>query len=85
MKKKQVVRIITWSTAALFIPVLGQLFVDGWNWGINDFAFAWVFFNLLGLTYVFVTNKIKRRGMRLAAGAAVVAVFAFIWGMLATG
>lgn len=85
MQKKQVVRIITWSTAALVIPILGQLFVDGWNWGPGDFAFAWVFFNLLGLTYTFVTHKITHRGMRTMAGIIVIALFAFVWIRLATG
>jgi hypothetical protein len=74
-----------WSTAALIVPILGQLFVNGWNWGLGDFVFAWVFFNILGITYTFVTNKIAHRGGRIAAGILVVAIFAFIWGMLATG
>ncbi len=85
MQKKQVIKILIWSTVALIIPVIGQLFVDGWNWTWHDFLFAWVFFNVLGLTYTFVTNKITRPGYRIAAGVIVVAVFAFIWGMLATG
>lgn len=85
MEKKQVIKIATWSTIALIVPVLGQLFVDGWNWGAGDFLFAWVFFNLLGLSYTFVTNKIAHRGARIAAGVLVVAVFVFVWVMLATG
>ncbi|MDB5254160.1 MAG: hypothetical protein JWL80_226 [Parcubacteria group bacterium] len=85
MKRKQVIRIVTWSTAALVIPILGQLLVSGWNWGPGDFVFAWVFFNILGLTYTFVTNKIVHRGSKIAAGILVIAIFAFIWIMLATG
>jgi predicted PurR-regulated permease PerM len=85
MKRKQVTKIITWSTAARIIPILGQLFVDGWNWGPGDFAFAWVFFNVLGLTTTFVTNKIASRRSKIAAGLIVVAFFASIWVMLATG
>lgn len=85
MQKKQIIKIATWSTITLIIPVLGQLFVNGWNWGLGEFVFAWVFFNILGLTYVFVTNRISDRGLRIMAGMAVVLFFAFIWGMLATG
>jgi hypothetical protein len=85
MEKKQIIKIVTWATAALIIPVFGQLFVNGWNWGLGDFAFAWVFFNMLGLTYVFVTNKIVNRTTRIVAGLAVIAVFVFIWVRLATG
>lgn len=85
MEKKQVVKIVGWSTIALIIPILGQLFVDGWNWGVGDFIFAWVFFNLLGFVYTFVTNKIVNRGSKITAGVIVVAIFGSIWIMLATG
>ncbi|MFA6050072.1 MAG: hypothetical protein WC761_02640 [Candidatus Paceibacterota bacterium] len=85
MKRKQVIKVVTWSTIALVVPVFGQLFVEGWNWGPGDFAFAWVFFNLLGITYTFVTDKIGSRGGKVVAGIIVVAIFTFVWVMLATG
>ncbi len=85
MKRKQVIKIITWSTIALIVPILGQLFVDGWSWGPGDFIFAWVFFNILGLCSVFVRSKISSRGGRIVAGTIVFAIFAFIWVTLATG
>jgi len=85
MQKRRIQKIALWSAAALIVPVLGELFVDGWNWGIGEFAFAWVFFNLLGHTYAFVTDRIARPGLRIAAGVAVVLAFAFVWVVLATG
>lgn len=85
MQKKQIIKIVSWSTLALVIPILGQLFVEGWNWTWHDFLFAWVFFNILGFVYTFVTNKISMRRWRIVAGLFVVAVFAFVWVMLATG
>ena len=85
MQKKQVIRVIIFSTVALIIPILGELFVEGWNWGVGEFIFAWVFFNILGITYTFVTNKIVNPKARIAAGILVVAIFAFIWIRLATG
>lgn len=85
MKKQQIIKIVKWSSIALIIPILGQLFVDGWNWGPGDFLFAWVFFNILGLSYTFVTNKITHNVGKIVAGVAVVIFFAFIWAMLATG
>lgn len=85
MQKAQFKKIVIWSTAALVIPILGQLFVNGWNWGLSDFLFAWVFFNLLGVTYTVVTNKIVYKRARIAAGIVVVGIFAFIWAILATG
>jgi len=85
MQKKQLITIVTWSTIALIVPTLGQLFVDGWNWGPGDFLFAWVFFNLLGITYTFVTNTITHRTGKIAAGVFVVVLFACVWAILATG
>ncbi len=85
MEKKQLVRIVIWSSVALVIPILGQLLVAGWNWGLGDFVFAWIFFNVLGVTYTFVTNKITSRLYRALAGMLVIGVFVFIWVTLATG
>lgn len=85
MKREQIIKILTWSTVALIVPILGRLFVNGWNWGVGDFIFAWVFFNLLGFTYTFVTYKIVHRELKIAAGVLVVGIFTFIWIMLATG
>ena len=85
MKRKQIILILIRSTIALIIPILGQLFVNGWAWGLGEFIFAWGFFNILGLTYTFVTNKITSRRGKIVAGIIVVAVFTFIWIRLATG
>ena len=85
MKRNQVINIVSWSTIALIVPVLGQLFVDGWNWGLGDFIFAWVFFNLLGFTTIFVSNKINHKIGKIVGTVIVVAIFAFVWIRLATG
>mgnify|MGYP007071594720 CR=1 FL=1 len=85
MKKTQIVTILIRATLALIIPLSGELFVDGWNWGLGEFVFAWVFFILLGLATTFVMNTIPHRKGRLAAGICVVLVFAYIWVRLATG
>ena len=79
MEKKQIIKVIICSTVALIIPILGQLFVNGWNWTLGDFAFAWVFFNMLGIAYSFVTHRITHRMGKIAAGIIVVAIFTFIW------
>ncbi len=85
MKRKQIRTILTRSTIALVVPLCGQLFVDGWNWGWGEFLFAWVFFNLLGFATTFVMNSIPNRRVRIVAGISVVLVFAYIWARLATG
>lgn len=85
MQKKQVRRVVVRSSIALIIPILGQLFVDGWNWGVGDFVFAWVFFNILGLAVTFAQNKIQSRAGKIIAGVVIALVFAAIWIILATG
>lgn len=85
MKKEKILKIICWSTVALIIPALGQIFVTGWNWDALDFIFAWIFFNIFGLTYAFVTNTMSYRKSKIIAGVITTAVFVFIWVMLATG
>jgi hypothetical protein len=85
MQKKTIVSVVLLATAALLIPLLGNMYISGWNWTAGDFTFAWVFFIILGLTYKFVTSRITNRGFRIAAGLAVVAVFVSIWVILATG
>jgi hypothetical protein len=85
MQKKNIINSITGATVALIVPMLGNKFVDGWNWSWHDFVFAWVFFVVLGLTYSFVTGKIVDRTRRIIAGIAVIGVFATVWVILATG
>ncbi len=85
MKKESIYKIVLWSTLALLIPFVGNIYVNGWNWGVGDFVFAWIFFILLGSTYTFVTKQISNSTYRILAGIVVVLVFASVWVMLATG
>jgi hypothetical protein len=85
MKRKDIIRIVLISLGLLIIPLIGQLTVDGWSWGWNDFLFAWVFFTIVGITYKFFTRNTTTRNHKLAVGAGVAIFFGFIWGMLATG
>lgn len=85
MQKKQCINIIIWSTIALIVPVFGQLFVNGWNWGLGEFLFAWVFFNIFGFTYTIVTNKFVSSRSKLIAATIIVILFVLIWVRLATG
>ncbi|HLP43936.1 MAG TPA: hypothetical protein VK145_01510 [Candidatus Nanoarchaeia archaeon] len=83
--KKSILRIMSWSAVALIVPLLGNTFVDGWNWSWHDFLFAWVFFVVMSTSILFATKKVSNPNYRIAAGAVVFLVFAAIWVMLATG
>jgi FtsH-binding integral membrane protein len=81
--KTTVFKIMGWAAIALVIPMLGNQFVEGWNWNWNDFVFAWVFWVLMATTILFLTRRVTK--YRLAIGTFVFLVFVAIWVMLATG
>jgi len=85
MQKKNIKNILIGATTALLIPIFGKIFLEGWNWGVGDFVFAWVFFVTLGLTYKFITGKISNPNYRTMAGIAIVGIFTAVWVLLATG
>ncbi len=85
MQKSNIINSVYGATIALLIPFFANIFVNGWNWGIGDFIFAWIFFIILGLTYTYVTHMVTHRVGRVFAGIMVVLCFTFVWVMLATG
>jgi hypothetical protein len=81
--KNSFLKITGWATIALIIPLLGNQFVEGWNWNWNDFVFAWVFWVVMATTILFVTKRATK--YRMVIGIVVFLVFAAFWVMLATG
>lgn len=81
--KNSILKIMGWATVALIIPLLGNQFVEGWNWDWNEFLFAWVFWVVMATTILLITRRIGK--YRLLVGIAVFLIFASIWAMLATG
>ena len=81
--KNSILKIMGWAAVALIIPLLGNQFVDGWNWSWNDFLFAWVFWVVMATTILLVTRRVVR--YRVVVGVAVFLAFATIWAILATG
>ncbi len=74
-----------WSAVALIIPLLGNQFVEGWNWNAGDFLFAWIFFVVMSTTIRLVTNVVPNKKYRAIVGVIVFLPFLFLWAMLATG
>ena len=81
--KNSILKIMIWSAVALIIPLLGNQFVEGWNWNWNEFLFAWVFWVVMATTILFATKKVGK--YRLLFGTAIFLFFAAFWVMLATG
>ena len=74
---------MAWAAVALIIPLLGNEFVEGWNWSWNDFVFAWVFWVIMATSILFLTRQFNKH--RVIIGIVVFLIFASIWVMLATG
>lgn len=85
MNKKSILRIALISACMLAIPFFGNTYVDGWNWGLGDFAFAFAFFCVTGLALQFAQTKLTSRSLRIAASIAILLAMISIWVMLATG
>jgi len=63
----------------LLIPVFGNLFLTGWNWGPGDFALAFAALFATGLAIDLAAHRIASPAPRLAViGAAVLALMA-LW------
>lgn len=67
----------------LLIPLLRNLYVQGWNWDLRGFVFVGSIGTLLfsaGLTYQMVTRNLGTTAYRAGVGVALVAVFLLFWG-----
>jgi hypothetical protein len=63
----------------LLIPLMGNHFVDGWNWGFGGFVLAGTFVFGTALAYELVTRNVDRIAYRAAVGVALAAAFVLVW------
>lgn len=84
-KGYKIKRILINTAIILLIPLFGEIFIDGWNWGLGGFVFATVFFIFTGLIYSFGVSRIRNKTGRITVGILIALVLASIWVMLATG
>jgi len=80
MKRKDWLIAMLAPIPVLLIPLLGNLYVEGWKWSPDSFVFAWVI--LVGATLIYrllATSPAVNLAYRLAAGLAVLAGFLIFW------
>jgi hypothetical protein len=64
----------------LLIPLLGNHFVDGWNWPPGAFAIVGTLLFGIGLTYELITRNRDTIAYRAAFGVALATAFVLFWG-----
>ena len=66
----------------LLIPLMGNHFIDGWNWRPGGFVVLGALLFGLGFTYELVTRKRDTIAYRAAVGIAFAAALFLTWGEL---
>ena len=81
---KNIVRIAIVVGLILLVPLLGNQFIDGWNWTLGDFIVIGVLLFGTGLAIDFAVRKITNPIHRVFVIIAIVAMLLLIWaGMVA--
>jgi hypothetical protein len=71
-------RVATVVLVILVIPLFGNIFVEGWDWGVLDFVGAGLVLFAVGVLISFAA-KIASLALRVAVIAAILLAFLFAW------
>lgn len=80
--KERLTRIAIIVGLILLIPLYGNFFVEGWNWGFFDFVFMGLLLFVTGLGIDFVSKKFTNPIYRLLAICTVIFGFLLVWGAM---
>lgn len=83
-KHKIFLRPLVVTLGILLIPLLGTLFVDGWQWGPIDFIIMGALIFITGLLVELANKKIKDTNYKFIAIGGVIFALLLIWVELAT-
>ena len=81
--KNNIVKITVFVAIILLIPVFGNLFVEGWNWGPLDFVIIGSLLFLTGLAIDIVSQKLTNPIYKILAVIIIIGVLMAIWVELA--
>lgn len=82
---KIIIRLLIITGLILLIPLAGELFVEGWNWGVGGFIFAGVMIFGTGVLFEIGRHMSKSNYYRAGFALALLAGFMIIWGNMAVG
>lgn len=77
--RNNAVRILASVGVILLVPVLGNLFVDGWNWALFDFIFAGTLLFVTGLAIDIVIQELANPIHKILAIILIIGVLIIIW------
>jgi hypothetical protein len=79
---KTMLRVALVALGLLMVPLVASQIVDGWNWGVGGFVFAYVLFFGTGMAYALIARKMGAWSYKVGVGVALVAGFALGWGTM---
>ena len=82
---KKIIRLLLLVALILLIPLFGNYFIEGWNWGMEDFIFAAAMLFAAGLGFELARTMIKNTLHRAIVILGIIMIFLFIWVELAIG
>jgi Kef-type K+ transport system membrane component KefB len=85
MKSKNIIRPALVTLAILIIPVLGNQFINGWDWSVGDFIVMGLLIFGTGLMVELANRKIKNKDHRIIAIALIILALVWLWVELAVG
>jgi hypothetical protein len=83
--QKSLLRVAIGTGLLLLVPLLGNMFVDGWNWQPFDFVIAGSLVFGTGLAYEWIASKGGTMAYRVAVGIACVTGFVLVFINAAVG
>lgn len=81
--QNNILRILGIVVLILLIPFFGNIFVEGWNWGILDFIAMGLLLFVTGLAIDWAIRKFSNPLHRIIAVVVIVATLLLVWVELA--
>ena len=83
--KNSIIRVALIVALILLIPVFGNLYIDGWNWGPLDFVIMGGLLFLVGMAIDAVARKVTNPVWKTISILGIILVFLAIWVEMAVG
>lgn len=78
--QKNIIRIAIIVGIILLIPLFGNFFIEGWDWGILDFFIIGILLFLTGLALDFVIRKFKGKPLyQFFSALVIIGVLFLLW------